>query len=99
MIAITHNPAVFFDTPNRVAVTLAGHTHGGQIYLPWYGAIVTPGRAPRRYDYGHIREFGRDLFITSGIGTSILPVRLNMPPEIVLLTVGPADAAPSNKGE
>ncbi len=99
VIVMAHNPAVFFDTPNRVAVTLAGHTHGGQIYLPWIGAIVTPGRAPRRYDYGHIREFGRDLFITAGIGTSILPVRLNMPPEIVLLTVEPADAAPANQGD
>lgn len=98
VILVAHNPAVFLDTPGRVAVTLAGHSHGGQIYVPWLGAIVTPGRAPRRYDYGHIREFGRDLMITSGIGTSILPVRLNMPPEIVFLTIGSADSMPPQGG-
>ncbi len=98
VILAAHNPAVFLDTPGRVAITLAGHSHGGQIFVPWLGAIVTPGRAPRRYDYGHIREFGRDLMITSGIGTSILPVRLNMPPEIVFLTIGSADPMPPRGG-
>ncbi len=98
VIVAAHNPAVFLDTPGRVAVTLAGHSHGGQIFVPWLGAIVTPGRAPLRYDYGHIREFGRDLLITSGIGTSILPVRINMPPEIVFLTIGSADSMPPQGG-
>ncbi|MEM7226276.1 MAG: metallophosphoesterase [Pseudomonadota bacterium] len=87
VIAIAHDPAVFPDVPQRVVVTLAGHTHGGQVYIPFYGAPVIPGRAPRRYAYGHIRENGKDLYVSSGLGTSILPVRFNMPPEIAVITL------------
>ena len=87
VIAITHDPAVFPDVPIRTALTLAGHTHGGQVYLPLYGAPIVPGSAPRRYAYGHIRENGKDLYVTAGLGTSILPLRFNMPPEIALITL------------
>jgi predicted MPP superfamily phosphohydrolase len=87
VIAIAHDPAVFPDVPHRVAVTLAAHTHGGQVYLPFYGAPILPGRAPRRHAYGHIHENDKDLYVTSGLGTSIIPVRLNMPPEIALITL------------
>lgn len=85
VIVITHNPAIFYDVPERVQVTLAGHTHGGQIYLPLIGALSTLSRAPRRWAYGHVQESNRDLFVSGGIGTSILPIRFNMPPEIVHL--------------
>jgi predicted MPP superfamily phosphohydrolase len=87
VIAITHDPAVFVDMPGRVALTLAAHTHGGQIYLPFIGALITPGHAPRRWAWGHIHEGGRDLVVTAGIGTSIIPVRFNMPPEIMVVTL------------
>jgi uncharacterized protein len=90
VIAITHDPAVFVDMPERVALTLAGHTHGGQVYLPFVGALITPGRAPRRWAWGHVREHGRDLVVTAGIGTSIVPVRFNMPPEILVVTLSAA---------
>ena len=89
VIAIAHDPVVVFDMPDRVAVTLAAHMHGGQVYLPVIGALITPGRGPRRLAYGHIREDGKDLYVTSGLGTSIIPVRFNMPPEIVLVTLAP----------
>jgi hypothetical protein len=87
VIAIAHDPAVFAEMPDRVVLTLAAHTHGGQVYLPLVGALVTPSRAPRRWAYGHIREDGRNLVVTGGIGTSILPLRFNMPPEILLVTL------------
>jgi len=87
VIVLAHDPVVFFDVPARAVVTLAGHMHGGQVYLPWIGALVTPGRAPRRFAYGHIREADKDLYVTAGLGTSILPLRFNMPPEIVFLTL------------
>ncbi|MGC2236452.1 MAG: metallophosphoesterase [Pyrinomonadaceae bacterium] len=66
---------------------LAGHTHGGQIWLPVLGTPVVPSSYGQKYSYGHIREKDTDIFVTSGIGTSILPFRFMMPPEIAVLTI------------
>lgn len=87
LIAITHNPDIFPRLPFSVPLLLAGHTHGGQISLPFLGPIVQPSRVSRAYARGHIIENNRHLFVTTGIGTSIIPVRLGVTPEIVLLTV------------
>jgi predicted MPP superfamily phosphohydrolase len=87
ILVITHDPAVLPDVPPQVALTLAGHMHGGQVYLPLIGALFTPGRAPSRLAWGYHVEGGRGVFVTGGIGTSILPVRFNMPPEIVVVTL------------
>ncbi len=87
ILLITHDPAVFEDVTDRVSLTLAGHTHGGQVYLPGIGALIVPGRAPRRHAYGLVRENGRTMFVTGGVGSSIIPVRFNMPPEIVSLSI------------
>ena len=97
VLIIAHDPAIYRDVPDRVMLTLAGHTHGGQVYLPGIGAVLVPGRAPRRHAYGMIEEGGRKMYVTGGVGTSIIPMRLNMPPEIVLFTIrskpGPARTA------
>jgi predicted MPP superfamily phosphohydrolase len=90
IIAFAHQPVTFLDLPGRVAVMFAGHSHGGQVWLPLIGPPILPGRAPRRFAYGLIRERGSILYVTGGVGTSIIPVRFNMPPEIVLATVGRA---------
>ena len=87
VVVIAHDPANFPETPARFLIYLAGHTHGGQVFLPIIGAPFIPGRAPRRHAYGLIRENGRQMYVTSGIGTSILPLRFNMLPEIVFLTI------------
>ena len=87
VIVIAHGPASFRDTPSRSLIYPASHTHGGQVYLPVLGAPVLPSLAPRRHAYGLIEENGKAMYVTSGIGTSILPVRFNMPPEIVYLTI------------
>jgi uncharacterized protein len=84
VIAFTHNPEIFPTIPARVALTIAGHTHGGQIWLPFIGRPVIRDWP---YPIGHIIEGGRHLFVTPGIGTSICPVRLGVPPEISLLTI------------
>jgi uncharacterized protein len=84
VIAFTHNPEIFPRIPARVALTIAGHTHGGQIWLPFIGRPVI---RDWRYPIGHIIEGGRHLFVTPGIGTSIFPVRFGVPPEISLLTI------------
>ncbi len=52
ILLMIHDPAVFEDATDRVTLTLAGHTHGGQVYLPGIGALIVPGRAPRRHAMG-----------------------------------------------
>ncbi len=88
VIVLTHSPDLFPDMPARVLLTLAGHTHGGQVNLPFLGRLIVPSRYGSRYAIGHIHEGSRDLFVTPGIGTSIIPVRFRVPPEISLITVG-----------
>ena len=83
----THNPDVFVHVPARVLLTLAGHTHGGQVNLPVLGRLIVPSQFGERFAIGHVQEDGRDLFVTPGIGTSIVPVRFGVRPEISVLTV------------
>ena len=87
VIALTHNPDVFLKIPATVSLTLAGHTHGGQVNLPLVGRLVVPSAYGQRFAAGHIVEGNRHLFVTTGIGTSVFPVRFRVPPEIVLLTI------------
>ena len=86
VIALTHNPDLFPRIPPRVILTLAGHTHGGQVNIPLIGRPVVPSRFGQLYAQGHIEQGGRHLFVTSGVGTSIIPVRFRVPPEITVLT-------------
>jgi len=88
VVLITHNPDIFPEIPERVSLTLAGHTHGGQVQLPVVGTLITPSE--RGYIGGEYVDHGRHLFVTTGIGTSIVPVRLGVPPEIVILTLASA---------
>jgi predicted MPP superfamily phosphohydrolase len=85
VIVLTHNPDLFPRIPARVILTLAGHTHGGQINLPFFGRRIVPSDYGERYAIGHIQEAGHHLFVTPGIGTSIIPVRFRVPPEISIL--------------
>lgn len=86
-IILSHDPAQFLDVPKGPYFTVAGHTHGGQVFLPLVGALITPSRAPREWAYGLVRDDERDMYVTSGVGTSILPVRFNMPPEVVVIDI------------
>jgi predicted MPP superfamily phosphohydrolase len=90
VLLLTHNPDVFPAVPARVTLTLAGHTHGGQVRLPFAGALIVPSRFGQRFAAGHVVEGGRHLFVATGIGTSILPVRFRVPPAVTFLTVRPA---------
>ena len=85
VIVVTHNPDIFPEVPARVSLTLAGHTHGGQVVIPFVGPGITPSRFGDRYAAGHVVEEGRHLFVTTGVGTSRLGVRFLVPPEVVLL--------------
>jgi uncharacterized protein len=89
-LVLVHEPDVFATFPKlglTPHLTLAGHTHGGQVWLPLLGRRVVPSEFGERYAYGHIVEQGRNLFVTAGVGTSIIPVRFLVPPEIALLTL------------
>ena len=87
IIALTHNPDIFPRLPQSVPLLIAGHTHGGQVNLPFIGTPIVPSRFGAKYTAGHVFENGHHMFVTTGIGTSILPVRFRVPPEIVILTV------------
>src|SRR5438552_9548790 len=87
IIALTHNPDVFPNLPQSVPLMLAAHTHGGQVNLPLIGTPIVPSRFGPKYTAGPIYENGHHLFVTTGIGTSILPVRFRVTPEIVILTI------------
>jgi uncharacterized protein len=87
VVLLTHNPDVFPDVPDRVAVTLAGHTHGGQVRLPFVGRPIVPSRFGQRYAAGHVIEGGRHMIVATGLGTSILPIRFRVPPAITMLTL------------
>jgi len=89
VIVLTHNPDVFPTIPARVNLTLAGHTHGGQVALPLIGRPIVPSRFGQHYAIGVVREQGRVLFVSPGLGTSIIPVRFRVPPEISVLTLVP----------
>lgn len=89
ILLLSHNPDVFPDVPDRPSLTIAGHTHGGQVDLPVLGRPVVPSRFGQRYAAGHVVEEGRHLFVTTGVGTSILPVRFRVPPEVVILSLEP----------
>jgi predicted MPP superfamily phosphohydrolase len=83
VVALTHNPELFPRMPARASLVVAGHTHGGQVWL-------LPGRPSQRgkhYLAGPIVEGGRHLFVSPGIGTSIVPFRFRVPPEISRLAL------------
>jgi uncharacterized protein len=87
VIILTHNPDYFPAIPQNVPLMLAAHTHGGQVNLPLIGRPVEPSDYGQRYAAGHVYENSHHLFVTTGIGTSIMPVRFRVTPEIVILTV------------
>jgi predicted MPP superfamily phosphohydrolase len=87
VILLAHEPDIFPKIPERVALTLSGHTHGGQVRLFGYSPMV-PSKYGNRYAYGHVVEDGRHLIVSGGLGTSILPVRFGVPPEICLIALG-----------
>lgn len=88
-LCFVHSPDVFPRLPPTCALTVAGHTHGGQVWLPFLGrpAVSSVSRFGQRYAIGVIRENNKTLFVSSGVGTSILPLRFGVPPEISLLTL------------
>jgi uncharacterized protein len=88
VILMVHEPDIFVRIPDRVALTLAGHTHGGQVRVPLIWPRFVPSGYGARFAYGHIVEDNRHMIVSGGLGTSIAPVRLGVPPEIVRIELG-----------
>lgn len=87
VIMMAHEPDIFPEVPDRVALTVAGHTHGGQVRVFGYSPIV-PSAYGLRYIYGHIVEQQRHLVVSGGLGCSAVPMRFGVPPEIVVVELG-----------
>jgi uncharacterized protein len=88
VLLLVHEPDIFPRVPPRVALTFAGHTHGGQIRVPFFWPAFVPSRYGARFAYGHVEEKGRHMIVSGGLGTSIIPARLGVPPEIVRVELG-----------
>ncbi|MCM2473354.1 metallophosphoesterase [Rhizobium sp. CG5] len=87
VILLAHEPDIFPNVPSRVALTLSGHTHGGQVRLFGHAPVV-PSRFGDKYAYGHVEENGCNLIVSGGLGCSIAPIRFGSPPEILVIDLG-----------
>jgi uncharacterized protein len=88
VIMLVHEPDIFVRMPDRVALTLAGHTHGGQVRVPGLWPRFVPSAYGARFACGHIVETDRHLIVSGGLGTSFVPIRIGVPPEVVRVTLG-----------
>ncbi|MEZ5306923.1 MAG: metallophosphoesterase [Pyrinomonadaceae bacterium] len=91
LIVLAHNPDSLelmirkSSVPSNTRLFLAGHTHGGQVWLPLLGRPIVPSNYGQKYAAGRGEAGGVKFFVTTGIGTSLLPVRFMVPPEIAVL--------------
>lgn len=97
LVVLEHAPDILplvtddLEISKDLKLFLAAHTHGGQVWLPILGRPVIPSSYGQKYAYGHVYDKGVDMWVTGGIGTSILPFRFMVPPEITVLTIKSAD--------
>ncbi|NIJ35735.1 hypothetical protein FHR22_000384 [Sphingopyxis panaciterrae] len=91
-ILVTHSPDIVPELPAPVAAVFAGHTHCGQIALPVVGALSYASQYGDRFACGAMTDHGQRLFVGAGLGTSILPLRYGVPPDVWLVTLGPPEA-------
>jgi hypothetical protein len=89
-ILLAHRPGAFDGAaPRSIPLTLAGHIHGGQFYLPVIG--WSPGRLITKYVMGHFTQGSSQLYVSRGIGVVGIPLRVFVPPEIALFELRRAD--------
>jgi predicted MPP superfamily phosphohydrolase len=88
ILLLAHEPDIFPEVPDRVSLTMCGHTHGGQVVLPYVGPLIVPSDYGDRYAYGHIVEGGRHLIVSGGLGLTWMPFRFGVPPEVLIVEIG-----------
>jgi uncharacterized protein len=87
-LLMSHNPDVLPQVPSSVGLMLSGHTHGGQVRLPFFGALASVTKFGERYQQGFIQEQALG-FVSRGLGCGTLPIRLFCPAELVILELLP----------
>ncbi len=87
VIVMSHWPDVFATAPDRVAMTFAGHSHCGQVNLPVFGRLMHASPGSEMWPCGLYSLGQRKLYVSGGVGVSIVPVRFNQPPEIAVVTL------------
>lgn len=85
-LTITHDPAAAFNLQGS-GLWFAGHTHCGQIVLPIIDPLWVPSTAPKQAQCGYYEDASKSLFVSSGIGSSVLPIRFYAPSQIEIVTV------------
>jgi uncharacterized protein len=80
-------------TPYRIDLMLCGHTHGGQVALPFTGPLIVPSRFGDKYARGLVQASACPVLVSAGIGLSLVPVRFGVPPEVVLVRLERAVSA------
>jgi len=91
-LILTHSPDIVPEVKRPMAAILAGHTHCGQIRFPLVGALTYVSRYGDRFACGDISDGDQRVFVGAGLGTSLLPLRFNTPPDVWLLTLKPKAA-------
>jgi len=89
-ILLSHNPDVNEDIENqgkRIDFVISGHTHGGQVVLPFAGALYMPSPFGQKYRVGLVRDGERQTYISRGLGLFFVPIRINCPPDVTVLTL------------
>jgi predicted MPP superfamily phosphohydrolase len=87
-ILLAHSPEAFKEARGQVDLVLVGHTHGGQVVVPLLGPLYVPlSPDSKRYVKGLFMEGGTAMYVTSGVGCSLLPMRFLCPPEVALITL------------
>ena len=95
LIILAHDPATFKrEMPRTGDLLLSGHTHGGQVRIPGLGAILIPSHAPLKWALGWSQTNAGPLYVTAGLGTSVLPIRFLCPPEYVIIDLVPISTDP-----
>lgn len=84
-VVLTHTPEDFAFMPDNAHLTLAGHTHGCQINIPFLGSVINPPGYSRFRNYGTVSENNRLMYITCGLGSAYTQARLFMEPELVII--------------
>jgi len=91
-LVLSHSPDTFPEMPRGPALMIAAHSHCGQVTIPLVGRPIVP-LVNDRYACGSVQEDAKQMYVTGGIGTSMIPVRFLNPPEIVLITLRGAEPA------
>jgi uncharacterized protein len=85
LIVLQHSPDIL--PVISAEYSISPEMHGGQVWFPILGRPIIPSGYGQKYAYGHVVDKGMDMFVTSGIGTSVLPLRFMVPPEIAIVTI------------